>query len=170
MNLKNISCLAAALLCAALFTACPNADGLHNQKELLVTFEFSGFGDISGDYSIPGNFDGNDKKWTKGVDVTDVVMSNGKGTSSTISVTTSNIQFSLCPKEDWNRGWYKLNELMGNGSDSGTMQNFYINGLNLDRGTATISVEPAASSDVKTMVTVTYTDGTTFDCVGNPVT
>lgn len=142
MNLKNISCLAAALLCAALFTACPNADGLHNQKELLVTFEFSGFRDISGNYAIPGEFGGSVSWDNTNVDV---VMNNGKGISNPIAVTTANIEFSLCLTNTWNRPWHKENECEGNSIDRGTAgnpyQNFYIDKLDLDAGTAVVVVE-----------------------------
>lgn len=141
-------------LTALLCTGCPDVDGLHNQPELLVTFEFSGFGDISGEYAIPGNFDGN-TNWTKGVDDTDIVMKNGSGTSNEIFVTTANIQFSLCPKGDWSRPWYKAGEREGNGSDGGTMQNFYIDKLDLSAGTATVIVKMENGTATPTSTAVT---------------
>ena len=53
------------LMISALFAfglvSCADEDGLHDQNALMVTFEFTGFGDISGSYAIPGNFDDWDK-------------------------------------------------------------------------------------------------------------
>ena len=48
--------LALALIFAVVFTACADANGLHNQTAADVTFVFKNFGSISGDYTIPGNF------------------------------------------------------------------------------------------------------------------
>ncbi len=131
--------LALFTLCLFAFTSCPNAQGLHDQPELLVTFEFSGFGDISGNYSIPGNFDGNNA-WDN--TNTDVVMRNGSGVSNEISVTSANIQFSLVPLNDWTRPWYKAGECEGNGADgSSGNRNFYIDNLDLNAGKATVVVK-----------------------------
>ena len=140
------------------FTACPSAEGLHNQQELLVTFEFSGFYDtsgnaISGNYSIPGNFDGNDGWDNTNVDV---VMKNGKGSSNEISVTTSDIQWSLVPVNDWSRPWYSAGVSEGNGADgSSGNRNFYIDNLDLSAGTATVYVtmENGVATPTSTAVT-----------------
>ncbi len=136
---------AAFVMTAALaFSSCADADGLHDQNALLVTFEFSGFGEISGSYAIPGNFDDWDNT------TSDVTMKKGSGTSAKIAITTSNIQFTLVPTNSWTRDWYSAGTCEGNGSDSGTMQNFYINDLDLDAGEVTISVD--ASSGTATPV------------------
>lgn len=147
-----LALLACVFLCFAL-ASCADADGLHNQPELLVTFEFSGFGDVSGNYSIPGNFDGNN-----GWDNTkiDVVMKNGRGVSNEISVTTTNIQFSLCPTNEWTRPWYAAGSCEGNGADgSNGMRNFYIDNLDLSKGTATVVVEVKNGSATPESTSVT---------------
>ena len=142
-----IKTLSAALLSLALIfglASCADADGLHDQNALLVTFVFTGFGDdISGDYSIPGNFDGTDS-WDN--TNTDVVLKNGEGTSNPISVTIPNIQFSLCPKDEWTRPWYKKGEVEGNGSDKGVMRNFYIDGLDLNAGEITLVIDASSGT------------------------
>ena len=144
---KNLLLLLAALLALGL-SSCADENGLHDQNALLVTFEFSGFGeDISGDYAVPGNFDGTDAWDNTNVDV---VLKNGAGTSNPIAVTIQNIQFSLCPTGAWTRPWYKKGEVEGNGSDSGTMHNFYIDGLDLDAGEITLVID--ASSGTATPV------------------
>ena len=142
LNLAKVRGFLVLISCLFLgggLSSCADADGLHNQPELLVTFEFSGFGDISGNYSIPGNFDGNN-----GWDNTkiDVVMKNGRGVSNEISVTTSNVQFSLCPVNDWSRPWFSAGACEGNGADgSNGNRNFYIDNLDLSKGKATVVVE-----------------------------
>ena len=139
-------CLAlCALTVSALFTGCPSADGLHNQPVLMVKFEFTGFGNISGNYSVPGSFDGVDK-WTKGINDVDVVMEDGSGTSNPIPVISKWIKFSLCPTgdESWSRPWYEEGVCYGNVEN----WNFYNTKiLNLDDGEVTLVVD-ASSGEV----------------------
>lgn len=139
--------LAAGFVCLGL-TGCPSAEGLHNQEAAEVTFVFTNFPEtISGNYSIPGNFDGN-TSWTKQIDDIDIVMKNGEGTSNPITVTTQNIQWSLVETGDtaWNRLWYPT--VKGNGSDSGVMRNFYIDGLDLSAGEITILIDGISGTAV----------------------
>ncbi|MBQ4379146.1 MAG: hypothetical protein II821_08140 [Treponema sp.] len=148
-KLKIVLLLLFAAVCFG-FSSCADAGGLHDQKALMVTFEFTGFGDnISGSYSLPGNFSGND---ADGWDNTgsDVTMKKGEGISNPIAVTCANIQFSLCPTGEWTRPWYSKGVLEGNGSDAGTMWNFYIDGLDLNAGEVTLLID--ASSGVATPV------------------
>lgn len=136
---KIFSILAAALLSAVTLlgiTSCADAEGLHNQQALFVTFDFENFGDgISGSYSIPGNFN----NW----DNTDinVNMEKGCGVSDPIAITETNIQFSLVPVDSWNRNWYIKGSVEGNGSDVGVMRNFYIDGLDLNAGEITLVID-----------------------------
>ena len=125
--------------------SCADENGLHDQNALMVTFEFTGFGEISGDYSIPGNFDGSGAWDNTNVDV---VMKDGGGTSNKIAVTSSNIQFSLSPVNEWTRPWYQKGVLEGNGSDGGTMQNFYIDGLDLNAGEITLIIDASSGTAV----------------------
>ena len=150
MTVKNkIGALCAAMLvftASVLFTGCPDANGLHNQSALMVTFEFTGFGDdISGSYSIPGNFDNWDNT------IADVTLAKGAGTSDPIAVSESNIQFSLCPVGEWTRPWYVKGSVEGNGSDSGVMRNFYIDGLDLDAGEVTLLIDASSGTAVPTV-------------------
>lgn len=141
------SIIAAVFICLAslfAFSSCADADGLHDQNALMVTFHFTGFGDISGSYSIPGNFDSWDNT------TTDITMKNGEGTSNAIAVTESNIQFTLVPVNGWTRDWYVAGSMEGNGNDSGSgkMQNFYIDGLDLNAGEATVLVDISSGTAV----------------------
>ena len=124
-----------------LIICCADANGLHNQTAAKVTFVFSNFSDISGDYTIPGNFN----KWDNSKSL--ITMKNGEGTSSVITISDSNIEFTLIPVKDssWRRPWYKKGELEGNGADRGTAgnpnQNFYIDGLDLNSGEITLVID-----------------------------
>ena len=149
-------CLAlCALTVSALFTGCPSADGLHNQPALMVKFEFTGFGNISGNYSIPGSFDGDANNWTKKIADVDVVMKDGSGISNPIPVISTWIEFSLCPTGgDWERPWHTEDGIDGNAVDrnSGIKQNIYYTGLNLTAGEVTLLVDASsgtATVDVK---------------------
>ena len=150
---RMILTLLAAVSLVVGLSSCADVNGLHNQEELLVTFEFSGFGSISGNYSIPGNFDGN-QTWDN--TNLDVVMKNGSGISSEISVTTANIQFSLCPQNEWSRPWYTAGVSEGNSADgSNGFRNFYIDNLDLSAGTATVVVKMENGKAVPTSTAVT---------------
>lgn len=136
------------LLVCMMFTGCPDVNGLHNQNALLVTMEFSGFGNVSGDYSIPGNFDGSASWDNTNVDV---VLKNGEGTSNAIAVTSANIQFSLCPTNEWTRPWYSAGSIEGNGNDAGTMWNFYIDNLDLNAGEITLVLDASSGTATPTI-------------------
>ncbi|MCH5290912.1 MAG: hypothetical protein J1D88_04010 [Treponema sp.] len=142
-------CLAlCALTVSALFTGCPSADGLHNQQALMVTFEFTGFGNISGEYSIPGSFDGDADNWTKKIADVDVVMKDGSGISNPIPVVSTWIKFSLCPTgdESWLRPWYTEEGIKGNDAEKGNYWNFYIDGLDLNAGEMTIVIDASSGT------------------------
>ena len=79
---KNKLFFMLSLLLSGLFLSCANANGLHNQTAADVTFVFKNFADISGDYTIPGNF--NDWDYSKSL----ITMKNGNGTSSPITIST----------------------------------------------------------------------------------
>ena len=142
---KILAAFSVLCVCAFCFTACPDPDGLHNQTGSNVTFVFTGFPEsISGDYSVPGDFNG-DSSWENEVSNVDVTMKNGEGTSNPFMVTSSWIKFSLVPTGDtaWNRPWYP--EAKGNVEDTGTagnpMQNFFIEGYELGSGDFTIVID-----------------------------
>lgn len=138
---KNILFFMLSLLLSGLFLSCANANGLHNQTAADVTFVFKNFADISGDYTIPGNF--NDWDYSKSL----ITMKNGNGTSSPITISKSNIEFTLILTGDssWLRLWYSAGSLEGNGVDRGTAgspyQNFYIDGLDLNAGEITLVID-----------------------------
>lgn len=126
-----------ALLSTALcfVSSCADADGLHDQNALMVTFEFSGLGDdVGGSYIVTGDYD----SW--GLPESGAVtLSKGCGKTNQIAVSSANIVFTVCDA-NWKRGWYPA--LEGNSYDGGDAKwhNFYINDLDLEAGEATIVV------------------------------
>lgn len=148
---KAAACLSMILLCASVsvLTSCADADGLHNQQALMVTFRFENFGEsVNGNFAVPGNFDGSDS-WDN--TNADVVLKNGSGTSVQKAVTISNIQFSLVPVGAWNRPWYVKGQVEGNGADptaGSALQNFYIDGLDLSAGEVTLVIDASSGSAV----------------------
>ena len=140
---KLISALLLLLCAAFTLTSCADAEGLHNQTAAKITFEFRNFADISGDYTIPGNF--NDWDNSKSL----ITMKDGNGTSEAITVSNVNIEFTLIQTGDsgWLRPWYTAGVLEGNGVDRGTagnpFQNFYINALDLNAGEITLIIDGA---------------------------
>lgn len=140
---KLISALLLLLCVAFTLTSCADAEGLHNQTAAKITFEFRNFADISGDYTIPGNF--NDWDNSKSL----ITMKDGNGTSEAITVSNVNIEFTLIQTGDsgWLRPWYTAGVLEGNGVDRGTagnpFQNFYINALDLNAGEITLIIDGA---------------------------
>ena len=140
---KLISALLLLLCAAFTLTSCADGEGLHNQTAAKITFEFRNFADISGDYTIPGNF--NDWDNSKSL----ITMKDGNGTSEAITVSNVNIEFTLIQTGDsgWLRPWYTAGVLEGNGVDRGTagnpFQNFYINALDLNAGEITLIIDGA---------------------------
>ena len=140
---KLISALLLLICVDFTLTSCADAEGLHNQTAAKITFEFRNFADISGDYTIPGNF--NDWDNSKSL----ITMKDGNGTSEAITVSNVNIEFTLIQTGDsgWLRPWYTAGVLEGNGVDRGTagnpFQNFYINALDLNAGEITLIIDGA---------------------------
>lgn len=124
-----------------LFSACADATGLHNQTAASVTFVFKNFGGISGDYTIPGSFNDWDNSKTL------ITMKDGNGTSTPITISSANIEFTLIQTGDsgWLRPWFSAGVLEGNGVDRGTAgtpyQNFYIDALDLNAGEITLLMD-----------------------------
>ena len=126
------------LMISALFAfglvSCADEDGLHDQNALVVKFEISGLGDdVSGSYFVTGEFD----DWKQNYPVT---LSKGAGSVEGIPLTITSMKFSVCD-ENWGRAWYPT--LEGNQADensSGKYWNFYIEGLELGAGEATIAI------------------------------
>ena len=143
-TIKRIS-LSVIVIVAALFAlnSCADANGLHNQTAAKITFVFKNFASISGDYTIPGNF--NDWDYSKSL----ITMQDGNGTSSPITVSNANIEFTLIQTGDsgWLRPWYTAGVLEGNGVDRGTAgspyQNFYIDALDLNAGELILVIDGA---------------------------
>ncbi len=137
--MKKIPLILILISCITLLTGCADVNGLHNQMAVDVTFIFKNFPEnVSGNYTIPGNFNNWDN--TK----TTITMKNGSGTSVPITIAEKNIQFSLVKTGDWLRGWYP--EVKGNGSDSGVMRNFYIDDLDLTSGEITLMIDGSKST------------------------
>ena len=133
--------LALALIFAVVFTACADANDLHNQTAADVTFVFKNFGSISGDYTIPGNFN----NWDNSKSM--ISMKDGNGSSAPVTISSANIEFTLIQTGDsgWLRPWFSAGVLEGNGVDRGTAgnpyQNFYIDGLDLNSGEITLVID-----------------------------
>ena len=126
---------------ALLISACADANGLHNQTAAKITFVFKNFGSISGDYTIPGNFN----SWDNSKSL--INMKDGNGQSEPITISNVNIEFTLIQTGDsgWLRPWYSAGVLEGNGVDRGTAgnpyQNFYIDALDLNAGEITLLID-----------------------------
>ena len=126
---------------ALLVSACADANGLHNQTAAKITFVFKNFGSISGDYTIPGNFN----SWDNSKSL--INMKDGNGQSEPITISNVNIEFTLIQTGDsgWLRPWYSAGVLEGNGVDRGTAgnpyQNFYIDALDLNAGEITLIID-----------------------------
>ena len=143
-TIKRIS-LSVIVIVTALFalSSCADANGLHNQTAAKITFVFKNFASISGDYTIPGNF--NEWDYSKSL----ITMQDGNGTSSPITVSNANIEFTLIQTGDsgWLRPWYTAGVLEGNGVDRGTAgspyQNFYIDALDLNAGELILVIDGA---------------------------
>lgn len=134
-SLTFLSIIACLLLC---IFGCADVNGLHNQEAAMVTFVFKNFPEtVDGEYTIPGNFNNWDN--TKST----IKLTAGNGSSTPIVISVSNIQFSLVKVKDWERIWYPAVE--GNGSDAGTMHNFYIDGLDLSAGEITLVIDGSIS-------------------------
>lgn len=134
-SLTFLSIIACLLLC---IFGCADVNGLHNQEAAMVTFVFKNFPEtVDGEYTIHGNFNNWDN--TKST----IKLTAGNGSSTPIVISVSNIQFSLVKVNDWTRSWYPAVE--GNGSDAGTMHNFYIDGLDLSAGEITLVIDGSIS-------------------------
>lgn len=148
---KNMIRTMGTVLCACFLSlfavSCADVNGLHNQSAAQVTFIFENMGDsISGNYTIPGNFNDWDNS------VTLVTLEKGNGTSEAITVSKSNIQFTLIQTGDsgWLRTWYP--DVKGNAADTGTAgapyQNFYVDGLDLSAGEITILIDGSTGNAI----------------------
>ncbi|MCR4743121.1 MAG: hypothetical protein K5866_09670 [Treponema sp.] len=126
-----------------IFASCADSTGLHNQHSAQVTFIFQNFTSAEdGSYSIPGNF--NDWDNTEST----ITMKNGSGSSSSFTITESNIQFTLVPVNSWTRSWYPSVKGNGNDGTQNKYHNFYIDGLDLDQKEITITINGNADSSI----------------------
>ena len=151
--MKNAVIMAFLAVCAMIFLAvmlvsCADANGLHNQEAATVTFKFTNFPIADGSYAIPGEHN----SWDNTVEL--VTIKNGEGTSSSVSVTSSSLEFSLVKKDNWLRPWAKANGGTINGAGrtgADYYRNFLAEGITLgtevtvtidgSTDTATVTVE-----------------------------
>lgn len=150
-NINKIAILAfifTLLVSVFALSSCADANGLHNQTAANVTFIFKNFAEISGDYTIPGNF--NDWDYETSL----ITMKDGYGKSEAITISKTNIEFTLIQTGDsgWLRKWYAAGVLEGNCVDRGTAgnpyQNFYIDGLDLNAGEITLVIDGSSVTAV----------------------
>ena len=112
-----------------LFAGCADPNGLHNQKQSLVTFEFIYFPLADGDFAVSGNWQGAQWDNTKA----NITMKSGAGVSGVQSVKSSYVKWTITPVGVWGRSWYPAT--MGNAPDEtqGNVRwNFEVNGLPMD--------------------------------------
>ncbi len=137
--MKKMKSILLLLACTLLLAGCADVNGLHNQMATEVTFVFKNFPDtVSGQYTIPGNFNNWDNTQTT------ITMKKGNGTSEPILIAEKSIQFTLVKTGEWLRGWYP--EVTGNGSDAGVMRNFYIDNLDLTAGEIVLVIDGSAAT------------------------
>lgn len=128
--------------------SCADADGLHNQEAATVTFVFTNFPVEDGSYSIPGEHNNWDNTSES------VTIKGGEGTSSSVTVTSSSIEFTLVKKDNWLRPWSKKDggTINGAGKEGADYyRNFLAEGITLgspvkitidgSTDTATVTVE-----------------------------
>ena len=128
--------------------SCADADGLHNQEAATVTFVFTNFPVEDGSYSIPGEHNNWDNTSES------VTIKGGEGTSSSVTVTSSSIEFTLVKKDNWLRPWSKKDggTINGAGKEGADYyKNFLAEGITLgspvkitidgSTDTATVTVE-----------------------------
>jgi hypothetical protein len=120
-----------------LLTGCADPDGLHNQKQSLVAFEFINFPLADGDFAVSGNWQGS--KWDNSK--ANITIKSGKGVSAVQSVKSSYVKFTITPVGVWSRTWFPAT--MGNAPDEtqGNVRwNFEVNALPMDVE-ATITID-----------------------------
>ena len=135
--MKKLIFIITTLTALLLFAGCADPDGLHNQKQSLITFEFINFPLADGDFAVSGNWQG--AKWDNGK--ANITMKKGAGVSGAQSVKSSYVKFTITPVRVWTRGWYPAT--MGNAPDEtqGNVRwNFEVNGLPMDVE-ATITID-----------------------------
>lgn len=144
--------LAILVLClASLFglSSCADADGLHDQQAATVTFVFTNFPIKDGTYSIPGDYNDWDNTGS------DIAIKDGEGTSGTVSVTSSSIEFSLVIPNDssWIRPWAIKNGGTINGAGKvgpDYYRNFLAEGISLGTD-VTITVDGSTETATVTV-------------------
>jgi hypothetical protein len=116
-------------LTVLLLAGCADPDGLHNQKQSLVTFEFTDFPLPDGDYVISGNWQGTQWINTKA----NITMKGGAGVSVVQAVKSSYVKWTITGVGVWTRSWYPAT--IGNAPDEtqGNVRwNFEASGVPMD--------------------------------------
>ena len=112
-----------------LLTGCADPNGLHNQKQSLVTFEFINFPLADGDFAVSGNWQGAQWDNTRA----NITMRGGDGLSIAQPVRSSYVKFTITPVGVWGRSWFPAT--IGNAPDEtqGNVRwNFEVHGLPMD--------------------------------------
>lgn len=136
-----------SIFCAALFFSCADANGLHDQNALVVTFKVVNFGSgVNGSFAIAGDFNG-DETWEVDNSAAVISLKGGDGVASqTYPVTSTWIKFTVCAAGDsaWSRAaWFPA--VKGNAAEGDNYWNFYIGDLDLSAGEATIVIDGSKS-------------------------
>jgi len=123
--MKKITLLIMSAL-VVLLAGCADPNGLHNQKQSLVTFQFINFPLPDGEFAVSGNWQGAVWDNTK----TNITIKSGTGVSTVQSVQSSYVKFTITPVGIWVRSWYPAT--IGNAPDEtqgNIMWNMDVNGL-----------------------------------------
>ena len=125
--------------------SCADVNGLHNQEAATLTFVFTNFPISDGSYSIPGDYN----NWDNTSNA--VTIKGGEGTSSTVTVTSSSVEFTLVKKDDWLRPWSKKDggTIDGAGKEGADYnRNFLAEGITLG---SSVKVTIDGSTDTATV-------------------
>ena len=145
MTAKFCLLLMISTLVAFNLASCADSDGLHDQNAVKLTIKFINFPAEDGDYSLPGDFNGDDA-WENENKNIDITLKDGTGTSSkTFNLTATWAKFSLVPVGSWTRSWVSAGELEGNSLDEGKKQNFSVWNISLDTSEQSLIVDGSKS-------------------------
>ena len=125
--------------------SCADVNGLHNQEAATLTFVFTNFPISDGSYSLPGDYN----NWDNTSNA--VTIKGGEGTSSTVTVTSSSVEFTLVKKDDWLRPWSKKDggTIDGAGKEGADYnRNFLAEGITLG---SSVKVTIDGSTDTATV-------------------
>lgn len=118
-----------AVIAVLVMAGCADPNGLHNQKQSLVTFELINFPLADGDYCVSGDWQGTD--WDNSR--TNITLKDHKGVSTEQTIKSNSVKFTVVPVGTWGRPWYPATT--GNAPDetqNNIRWNFEVQGIPSD--------------------------------------